>query len=111
MVTWWDCNDQGEAAQVECLIKIQNGFSRHLSDCTESHRKLSAWIIGPYGLYTDYGNYGSVFLFASGVGIAAQIPHAKEIIEGYQRLEVRTRRLFVIWQLDRERKSDETQPF
>ena len=104
MITWWSEDQRGRAEQIECLVKIQDGFTRHLSNHT-SVANLRLWIDGPYGSSMNYGDFGSVILCATGPGIAAQIPVAKQILEGFARLEVRTRRLYLVWQLDRESTS------
>ena len=46
--------------------------------------------------------YGTVLLIATGFGIAAILPHLKELLEGYERCEVVTRRIHVVWQLKGE---------
>ena len=101
LITWWDSDIGGKAQQIELLVHIRDGFTRHLSSHV-STADLRVWIDGPHGYNTDFGDFGSILLLATGPGIAAQIPFAKQILEGYKRLEVRTRRLYLVWQLDRE---------
>ena len=101
VITWWKNSATGVAEEVELFVRIRDGFTRHLSNHVGS-TSLKFWIDGPYGSREDFGDYGSVILFATGPGIAAQIPFAKQILEEYKNFDVRTRRLYLIWQLDRE---------
>jgi len=39
-------------------------------------------------------------MVATGFGIAAQLPFLKELIQGFNRSEVRTRDIHLVWQLD-----------
>ncbi len=41
-------------------------------------------------------------MFASGIGIAAQIPYIKELVRGYRESRVRTKSILLIWQLNKE---------
>ncbi len=44
---------------------------------------LKSCINRPYGRVKDVGNYGSIVMFASGIGIATQVPYLKELIREY----------------------------
>ena len=103
IVTWWNNDIDGKATNVYLLVKPENGVSRkvgrHAGACA-----LRSWIDGPYGQTKDVGNFGSVLMFASGIGIAAQIPYLKELIRGYKECTVRTKRILLVWQLDKESK-------
>ena len=101
LITSWSYDVRGKAQQIELLVHIRNGFTRHLSNYINT-TNLRLWIDGPHGYNANFGDFGSILLLATGPGIAAQIPFAKEILEGYKKLEVRTRRLYLIWELDRE---------
>ena len=46
------------------------------------------------------GDYEKVLMVASGFEIAAQLPFIKELIQGFNRSEVRTRNIHLIWQLN-----------
>ncbi|KAL8800945.1 MAG: hypothetical protein Q9200_007093 [Gallowayella weberi] len=56
------------------------------------------WFSGPHGSGIDISDYGSVPLIATDFGIAAQLPILKELISGFNRCEVRTRRIHLVWQ-------------
>ncbi|KAI4275098.1 MAG: hypothetical protein LQ337_003470 [Flavoplaca oasis] len=72
MVAWWDQNFDGKSCSIHLLVKPQDGFTRKLVRHSGSSG-LRAWIDGPYGRPQSFSDYGNVMMFASGVGIAAQI--------------------------------------
>ena len=102
MIVWWEDGLHGKADQLELLVEIKDGWTNCLARSV-SH-KPSVYLDGPYGSPVNFGDYGSVILFATGAGIASQIPYAKALIDGYMKLEVRTRRVILVWRLDREGK-------
>jgi hypothetical protein len=51
---------------------------------------------GPYGHQTLH-SYGTVLLFAAGVGITHQGPHARDLVTGYANGTVAARRVVLIW--------------
>ena len=58
---------------------------------------FNALIEGPYGTERSMASYGTVMLFASGVGITHQIPYVKELVEGYNNGTVACRRITLVW--------------
>jgi predicted ferric reductase len=51
---------------------------------------------GPYG-GEDLSSYGTVMLWAAGIGITHQVPHVRDIVAGYANGTVATRRLTLVW--------------
>lgn len=99
MITWWDDNQQGEAPYVSLLIKTRSGFTGKLFGL-DGWRL--AWIDGLYGLGKDVGDYGSLFMLATGIRVAEQIPYIKQLLKGYRDCTVRTRSISLVWQIDKE---------
>ena len=94
------------------LIEPHDGFSNALlsgalaqeqSGSLQARRR--AFFTGPHGSCVPMGEYGSVLMFASGFGIAALLPHVKEVIRGYNECKVRTRRIHLVWQLNERGRS------
>jgi len=48
--------------------------------------------------------YGNVLMFASGIGIAAQVPYIKEVLRAFRESKARIKSILLIWQLDKESK-------
>lgn len=73
-----------------------------LSDSERSDSRLDSrlvWFSGPHGSGTGAGDFGSVLLIATGLGIAVQLPILRELIRGFNQCEVRTRRIHLVWQI------------
>ncbi|KAL6714261.1 hypothetical protein ACLMJK_007684 [Lecanora helva] len=101
MVTWWDNDVDGKSTNIYLLIKPASGFTQKLVQYT-GNCVFRSWIDGPYGQPSNVGDYGNILMFASGIGITAQIPHLKELLRGYRNYRVRTRNILLVWQLDKE---------
>lgn len=71
-------------------------FDRH------TNKELLAFVDGPYGIAHNFENYGSVIMIATVIGIAGHIPYIKDLIAGYNNYQVKTRRILLIWQIDKE---------
>ncbi|KAI9736728.1 MAG: hypothetical protein M1834_000932 [Cirrosporium novae-zelandiae] len=102
MITWWTAGRNGEATSLSLLLKAQTGLTKKLIDYSEPEESFLVWIDGPYGSPLNVGDYGSVVMFASGIGIAAQMPYIKELLDGYRNCTVRTRSIHLLWQLTRQ---------
>ena len=93
----------GRSKNIYLLLKPAFGLTQklisHGDNCS-----FKAWIDGPYGQIEEVGDFGSVLMFASGIGIAAQVPYIKEVIRGYKEHRVRTKSILIVWQLDKESK-------
>lgn len=63
------------------------------------HRAL---VEGPYGKTLSFGQYGTVLLFATDMGIAGQLPYIGKLLERYQQCKVKTRRIALFWELEAE---------
>ncbi|KAL7755842.1 hypothetical protein ACKLNR_014369 [Fusarium oxysporum f. sp. zingiberi] len=103
-IAWW-YHDSGYDYAVIILQK-QKGFtdrvfSRRGSDFEEGSA-IATLLEGPYGKRLHLDSYGTVLLFATGIGIAGQLPYVTELLEGYNNYEVRTRRIALFWQVDSE---------
>ena len=94
-VAWWS----DEKCRLFCLVHPKRGFTRRLLFVERSSR--TAFISGPYGPKTSAHDHHSVVLVASGLGIAAVLPYAKQILHS-QREDVptKTRKTHIIWQID-----------
>ncbi|KAL4925813.1 uncharacterized protein BDV17DRAFT_299984 [Aspergillus undulatus] len=103
MIAWWETNRDGKATSISLLIERKTGFTRHLVDQLSRNRdqQYITWIDGPYGgeLF-NLTVYDQALLFASGIGIASQIPYIREF------LELNPEEIFVVWEVDNESSFD-----
>jgi predicted ferric reductase len=58
---------------------------------------LKGAVEGPYGALESLHSYGTVVLFAGGIGITHQISHIRDLIQGYNDGRVATRKIVLIW--------------
>ncbi|KAB2099591.1 hypothetical protein AG0111_0g12058 [Alternaria gaisen] len=64
---------------------------------------MRAVVEGPYGNELPLDSYGTVLLFATGIGIAGQLPYVTQLLEGYLNCKVKTRRIALFWEVESER--------
>ena len=109
-IAWWTT---GPNSCLYFLVEPRSAFAKKL--LTVAHRPrvddegrpstdpkdyYFAYFSGPHGRTIVVDKYGSVLLIATGMGIAAQIPYLKELIQRYNSGQARTRKVTLVWQLD-----------
>ncbi|KAK5418691.1 hypothetical protein LTR06_002441 [Exophiala xenobiotica] len=90
---------QGEQT-MSLIVKKHRGLTRKLWERAEkasSPLTLNAYIEGPYGTERSLSSYGTVMLFASGVGITHQLPYVKALVEGFSQGTVAVKRMTLVW--------------
>ncbi|KAF2432090.1 hypothetical protein EJ08DRAFT_695889 [Tothia fuscella] len=82
------------------IVRRRTGFTEKLyrkADQNSTGRlTTSAFVEGPYGSQS-LESYGTVVLFAAGVGITHQVPHVRELVKGYGNGSVATRKVVLVW--------------
>lgn len=112
-VAWWNRDDPSEekeqttkrnhdeiANSLTLLIQPMEGFSNHLFSSTENF--IRVMVDGPYGVPVPTEQYGTIVLFASGIGIAAQLPFIKQALQDIEACRTSLRRVSLVWQVDNE---------
>jgi len=101
MVAWWYPYDQDQDIVV-FIIQRQKGFTRSLPTSSDSSQstELRAIIKGPYGKEIHLDKYGTVLLFATGIGIASQRPYVRQLLENFHNYDAKARRIVLFWQVD-----------
>jgi predicted ferric reductase len=86
---------------ISLLVRRRTGFTDKLFqravsavDCRIS---LTAFAEGPYGSIHSMDSYGSVLLFAGGVGITHLVPFTRHLVQGYADGTVAARRVTLVW--------------
>lgn len=84
------------------VVKKYDGFTRKLYDLASKQPEglpvtLNALVEGPYGHAKSLDSYGTVLLFASGVGITHQMPYVRDLVQGYADGTVATKRITLVW--------------
>lgn len=84
------------------IIKKHDGFTRKLYEraCKQPEgtpMTISALVEGPYGHAKSFNSYGTVLLFASGVGITHQMPYIRDLVQGYAEGTIATKQITLVW--------------
>jgi predicted ferric reductase len=85
---------------ISLIVQKQKGFTRKLYDSTKQagvNCSLMAFIEGPYGVRQSLASYGTVVLFAGGVGITHQLGHIKNLIRECNDGTTATMTITLIW--------------
>ncbi|KAI0165311.1 hypothetical protein GGR52DRAFT_585349 [Hypoxylon sp. FL1284] len=93
-----DHADDNAQQVIVLLVQPRQGFTRRLLAST-SARDYAALIEGPYGQPLSLDQYGTVLLFATGIGIAGQLPYVRELLDLYLQCRVKTRRIALFWEV------------
>ncbi|KAI1327845.1 ferric-chelate reductase [Xylariaceae sp. FL0255] len=83
------------------VIRARTGMTNTLYERAASHPEgrvvLRCLVEGPYGGEHVFDSYGSVMLFAGGVGIAHSVPHVRHLVAGFANGTVATRKIVLVW--------------
>jgi predicted ferric reductase len=91
----------------EMRIHPAAGFTRRLLGTSLDNKTyLRAFIEGPYGRGFDLSDYGTVVLFASGIGIVGQLPYIQNLVQDYRYSRIKTRDLLLVWLVEKKTQRD-----
>jgi ferredoxin-NADP reductase len=83
------------------IIRARTGFTNKLFKKAEASPDgrffTKCFAEGPYGGIDRMHSYGTVVLFAGGVGITHQVPHVRDLVAGYVNGTVAARKIVLIW--------------
>lgn len=92
---------ESQKTTMSLIVRRRTGFT------TDLHKKsvragdgklvIKAFVEGPYGGLHSLQSYGTVMMFAGGVGITHQIPHVRELIAGFANSTVAARKVVLVW--------------
>lgn len=83
------------------IIRARTGFTHKLHTkagaAPEGRMYTRCFAEGPYGGLHTMHSYGTVMLFAGGIGISHQVPYVRDLVAGYANGTVATRKIILIW--------------
>ncbi|KAI5291661.1 hypothetical protein KEM54_002050 [Ascosphaera aggregata] len=83
------------------VIRRRTGFTstlyRKAEKCPDGVFKCTALLEGPYGAEHSLDSYGTVLLFAAGIGITHHTSYMQHLIRGYSNGTVAARRVTLVW--------------
>ncbi|ORY06143.1 ferric reductase [Clohesyomyces aquaticus] len=82
------------------IVRRRTGFTEKLykkADLSAAGKfTTTAFVEGPYG-GEDLTSYGTVMLWAAGIGITHQVPHVRDLVAKFANGTTSTRRLTLVW--------------
>ncbi|KAK2731275.1 hypothetical protein FQN57_003537 [Myotisia sp. PD_48] len=100
MIVWCDTEKHGYTSSIYFLAKVRKGFTAKLLEATKKSSSYLACVEGPYGDSIDFSQYGCILMIATGIGIAAQIPYLKAILECDSRWSSPIKSVRLVWEVD-----------
>lgn len=102
-VAWWDYT--GTKHKLFLVVTPEHGWTRNIFHDNKALKRQKVWLDGPFGRCydsggTDIGKYDRVLFLTSGMGIFAQLPLIKDILERSKARTVRTRYVAIVWETD-----------
>ncbi len=83
------------------VIRSRTGFTSTLYDkasaCADGKMVTRCLAEGPYGGMHMMHSYGTVMLFAGGVGITQAVPHVRDLVAAYSNGTSATRKIVLVW--------------
>ncbi|KAL9592364.1 MAG: hypothetical protein Q9179_006788 [Wetmoreana sp. 5 TL-2023] len=90
-----------DKTSMSLIIRRRSGFTDKLFQKAERSASgittISAYVEGPYGGHTVLHSYGTVMIFAGGVGITHQVPFVRDLVAGYASGTVAARKVILVW--------------
>jgi len=89
------------AGTVSLVVRARGGFTKKLYDRANAQPdrkwRTRGALEGPYGGHDSLRSYGTLLLFAGGVGITHQVQYVKDFVEGYHNGTAAARKVVLIW--------------
>ena len=96
------------------IVRRRTGFTDSLyqkaSKSVSGKFSTSAFVEGPYG-GESLRSFGTVLLFAAGVGITHQTGHIRDLVVGFHNGTVATRKVVLVWAIQNPEHLDWIQPW
>lgn len=87
--------------QIAFVIRARTGFTDSLYQkalvAPGGRLETSCFVEGPYGAKHSLDSYGTVVLFAGGVGITHPVPYVRDLVQGYSDGTIATRKILLVW--------------
>lgn len=100
---------------ISCIIASRSGMTaglyRKAKGTPSGIIRLSAFVEGPYGGLEKLRSYGTVLLFAGGVGITHQLSHLYDLVFAFSDLTCSTRKVILIWSVRTENQLEWARPW
>ncbi|MCJ1351456.1 MAG: hypothetical protein MMC33_001440 [Icmadophila ericetorum] len=96
-----DILTSSQKTSMSMIIRRRDGFTNSLHKKVEASPDqrivISALCEGPYGGDQSLDSYGTIMLFAGGVGITHQVPFVRSLVTGFSNGTIAARRVTLVW--------------
>jgi len=95
-------DDAGRKNTITFIIRARSGFTKLLNQKAAASKgtlDIACLTEGPYGGLHDMHSYGTVVLFAGGVGITHQLPYVRDLVMGFANKTTATKKIILIWSI------------
>ncbi|KAF2756900.1 hypothetical protein EJ05DRAFT_47298 [Pseudovirgaria hyperparasitica] len=100
---------------ISFICRAREGMTRKLYEkaANQPNHIWHTWgaVEGPYGGHDKLNSYGTIMLFAGGVGITHQINFVQEMIKGYEEGIVACKKLILVWTIPKVECCDWIKPW
>jgi len=90
-----------QSTSMSYIIRARTGLTKKLiakAEASPDGRFVTkSFAEGPYGGMHMMHSYGTVMLFAGGVGITHQVPHIRDLVAGFSNGTVAARKIVLVW--------------
>ncbi|KAF2469737.1 ferric reductase [Lindgomyces ingoldianus] len=90
-----------KSKQISLICRARTGMTRKMYEraCKSKNETYTTWgmLEGPYGGQNSLDSYGTVVLFAGGVGITHQVMYVKHLIRGFHERTTATQKILLVW--------------
>ena len=90
---------------------ISTSLRSTTTDISTAAMPVTAFVEGPYGNLHSLDSYGTVLLFAGGVGITHCLPFIRHLVQGYSDGTVAARRVTLVWVIQSPEHLDWIRPW
>ncbi|EEH20070.2 hypothetical protein PABG_02329 [Paracoccidioides brasiliensis Pb03] len=96
-----DIQSMPKTTTISLIVRRRTGFTNALFERASANRdgriSLNAYVEGPYGVDHSLDSYGTVLLFAAGVGITHHVAFVRYLVTGFANGTVAARRITLVW--------------
>ena len=89
-----------KTTSMSLIVRRRTGFTDKMwlkaERSNEGKFMTTAFVEGPYG-DQSFQSYGTVMLFAAGIGITHQVPHVRDLVAAYSNGTCATRKVVLVW--------------
>lgn len=89
--------------KISLVVATRTGMTKQLFDKASNapggQITIGGFLEGPYGGSMSLKSYGTVLLFAGGVGITHQMTYVRDLLAGWELARVATRKIILVWSI------------